>query len=105
MHTRKKRTIHTADTIMERSLSMPTLLLKPAATAAAVKSRKGGSSKGKTPLLSRSTTSTCVLPPLDLRHELAEMALAKQHQVDVADSDSTQSVLSYHLKLAHAWQQ
>ncbi|ETV77296.1 hypothetical protein H257_08744 [Aphanomyces astaci] len=104
-HTRKKRTIHTADTIMERSLSMPTLLLKPAATAAAVKSRKGGSSKGKTPLLSRSTTSTCVLPPLDLRHELAEMALAKQHQVDVADSDSTQSVLSYHLKLAHAWQQ
>ncbi|RHY16137.1 hypothetical protein DYB36_008516 [Aphanomyces astaci] len=104
-HTRKKRTIHTADTIMERSLSMPTLLLKPAATAAAVKSRKGGSSKGKTPLLSRSTTSTCVLPPLDLRHELAEMALAKQHQVDVADGDSTQSVLSYHLKLAHAWQQ
>ncbi|RHY82770.1 hypothetical protein DYB37_010631 [Aphanomyces astaci] len=100
-HTRKKRTIHTADTIMERSLSMPTLLLKPAA----VKPRKGGSSKGKTPLLSRSTTSTCVLPPLDLRHELAEMALAKQHRADVADSDSTQSVLSYHLKLAHAWQQ
>ncbi|RHY25571.1 hypothetical protein DYB32_008225 [Aphanomyces invadans] len=96
-HARKKRTIHTVDSIMERSISMPAL---PPKAAASIKPDKP--IKVKVP-------SKHLLPPLDLRQEMADLALLKQQEAATnspdADNPSTLSVLSYHLKLAHAWQQ
>ncbi|CAK5120422.1 unnamed protein product [Aphanomyces euteiches] len=93
---RKKRTIKTVEGILEKSASMPTLHsqhnddhTKQVANAAKHAGRRPDKQK------------LWMLPPLvDMRQETNVQPRTKG-----PTASTSQSVLSYHMKLAHAWQQ
>ncbi|KAF0701290.1 Aste57867_8219 [Aphanomyces stellatus] len=80
---RKKRAMKTVEGILETSMSAPTLRVIPR-------------SKSKAKLKPGYVDKHILLPPIDMRHEMAPPTLK---------STAEDNVLSYHMKLAHAWQQ